>query len=75
MKNFLKIISTLILFMFYSFGFAQTDLDGVPKRFHKDFTQNGLIVGSITFPKEKPRFNGYFIQIKNEGDSKSKKNN
>lgn len=72
MKKFLKIISILILLMFYSFGFAQTDLDGVPKRFHKDFAQNGLIVGSITFPKEKARFNGYFIQIKSDTDSKSK---
>lgn len=36
-----------------------------PYRFHKDFTENGLITGSITFTKEKPLYTGYFIQVTN----------
>lgn len=72
MKNF-KFIFLLNIYILSNLGIAQTDLAGVPKRFHKDFTENGLIIGSITFPKEKARFNGYFIQIMYESETKTKK--
>ena len=37
-------------------------LPSTPMNFRDDNPQ-GLILGSITFPKEKARFNGYFIRI------------
>lgn len=40
-----------------------SDLAAQKLTFNPKKTENGLIFGSITFPKEKARFNGYFIQI------------
>ncbi|MWB95409.1 hypothetical protein GON26_13650 [Flavobacterium sp. GA093] len=39
-------------------------------------TKNGLIFGSITFPKQKAKFNGYFLRLicKSEDEKVSKKN-
>ena len=34
-----------------------------PIVFRKETTKNGLIFGSITFPNEKAKFNGYFLKI------------
>jgi hypothetical protein len=39
---------------------AVSGLSTEPMRFHKDYTENGLVVGSITFTNEKARFNSYF---------------
>lgn len=32
-------------------------------RFHKNYTEKGLIFGSITFPNEKMRFDSYYIRL------------
>lgn len=39
---------------------AVSGLSTEPMRFSKGYTTNGLVVGSITFTKEKARFNSYF---------------
>lgn len=41
-----------------------------PMSFQKGTAKNGLVMGSITFPKEKARFNGYFIQISGKNADK-----
>jgi hypothetical protein len=55
---------------------AVSGLSSEPMRFHKDYTENGLIIGSITFPKEKAKYNGYFIGVSNiDSDKKNASKN
>ncbi|MFM9403108.1 hypothetical protein ACKLNQ_14415 [Myroides odoratimimus] len=42
---------------------AAPALSRQPMHFQKETAQNGLLIGSITFPKEKAKYNGYFIRI------------
>ena len=44
--------------------------------FRPQTSQNGLIFGSITFPKEKAKFNGYFLRLscKSSDEKTSRKN-
>ena len=58
----------VIVFLFLSsFYFSESCMaQRLPEeviRFHKDHTENGLIFGSVTFPKEKMKFDMYFLQI------------
>ncbi len=55
---------------------AVNALSTEPMNFSKETAQNGMILGSITFPKEKARFNGYFIRITgtDSDEKKAKKN-
>ncbi len=64
-----------IVFLFFATTFfsvnchAQKLHDDVI-RFHKDYTENGLVFGTISFPQIKQRFDGYFLWIscKEDGD-------
>ena len=69
MKN---LIFLAITFIFINFAFlgCQTPalaLPNEPTRLHN--LNNGLIFGSITFPKERARFTSYFIQVRSLNDS------
>ena len=65
-KKLIKII-TLSVVLFSTIILVQScavsGLSSEPMSFQKETTQNGLIIGSITFPKEKAKFNGYFIRV------------
>ncbi|MDR0227450.1 MAG: hypothetical protein LBI72_00035 [Flavobacteriaceae bacterium] len=67
MRNKLGQIITLLVTLFLTIILVQscavTALSSEPMSFKKETAQNGLIIGSITFPKEKARFNGYFIRV------------
>lgn len=55
---------------------ALSAISSEPMHFKKETAQNGLIVGSITFPSEKARYNGYFIRITSiDSDEKVAKKN
>jgi hypothetical protein len=41
-----------------------------PLRFHKDYTENGLIFGTITFPDVKMRFDNYSLYLNYSTDDK-----
>jgi hypothetical protein len=65
-----RIIKTngIVMFLFITITFFQScgvvpSIPYEPIVFDKETTKKGLIFGSITFPNEKARFNGYFIQI------------
>ena len=47
-----------------------TSIPYEPIQFDKNTSENGLIFGSISFPNEKAKFNGYFIQISNTNPDK-----
>ena len=65
-KKLFKII-TLSVVLFSTIILVQScavsGLSSEPMSFQKETTQNGLIIGSITFPKEKAKFNGYFFRL------------
>ena len=63
----LIIIATISLFN--SCGVV-TSIPYEPIQFDKNTSENGIIFGSITFPNEKAKFNGYFIQISNTDPDK-----
>ncbi len=73
LKHSFFLIITLLLFA--SNGLAQR-LPEEPMRFHKDYTENGLIFGTISFTNTKARYNGYFPYISciSEDKKKSRKN-
>ena len=80
MKNKLfKFIIPLIFILLTVFliqSCAVSALSSEPMRFRKETAENGLIIGSITFPKEKARFNGYFIRVSGkDSDEKIAKKN
>ena len=54
------IISTITLFQ----SCAVTSLPTEPMNFSKS-SEKGLLVGSVTFPTNKPNFNGYFFRLTN----------
>lgn len=78
-KKLFKII-TILAILFYTFILVQScavsALPSEPMAFSKETAKNGLIIGSITFPKEKARFNGYFIRVSSKDSDKkiAKKN-
>lgn len=62
-SNILKRITILATFTFAFIlinGCAVSGLSTEPMRFHKDYAENGLVIGSITFTNEKARSNSYF---------------
>jgi hypothetical protein len=59
----------IIISIFNSCGVA-TSIPYEPIQFDQNTSENGLIFGSITFPNEKAKFNGYFIQISNTNPDK-----
>jgi len=61
--TFLLIVITLLQ------SCATSAIPAEPMTFKKETTQNGLIIGSITFPKEKARYNSYFIKINNRNSN------
>jgi len=67
MKNIsqTKTIKSLLrnLFLFTFIFCAVSNVSAQQITFNPKKTDNGLIFGSLTFPKEKARFNGYFLQI------------
>lgn len=78
-KKLFKII-TLSVVLFLTIILVQScavsALSSEPMSFRKETAQNGLIVGSITFPKEKAKFNGYFIRVSaKDADEKIAKKN
>lgn len=63
------------LLVFVTITFLQgcgvvTSIPYEPIQFDQNTSENGLIFGSITFPIEKAKFNGYFIQISNINSDK-----
>lgn len=61
-------IKTLVRNLFFSslifcFSVIVSNLSAQQLTFNPNKSGNGLIFGSLTFPKEKARFNGYFLQI------------
>jgi hypothetical protein len=75
MKKKLNKICRLILIViitisiFNSCGVV-TSIPYEPIQFDQNTSENGVIFGSITFPNEKAKFNGYFIQISNTNPDK-----
>lgn len=68
----IMLLSTIILVQ----SCAVLPLPTEPMNFRKETAKNGLIIGSITFPKEKARFNQYFIRISGiDSDEKIAKKN
>jgi hypothetical protein len=58
----------IILFILFNVfpleGHGQTlTISNNPITFQPQKTSNGLIFGSLSFPKEKARFNGYFLKV------------
>ena len=78
-KKLFKIITlsaVLFLTIILVQSCAVSALSSEPMSFRKETAQNGLIVGSITFPKEKAKFNGYFIRVSaKDADEKIAKKN
>jgi hypothetical protein len=64
MKNIIKAaIFLFLIYMTLSCSVAHDNMPEKPIRFHQDFSKNGLIFGSITFPNQEANFNSYFIRI------------
>jgi|GEM_PF-2385140 len=57
----LVIFLTSISFLWMGCDVAQPAMSSEPLRYHS--ADNGFLIGSITFPKEKANFNGYFIRV------------
>jgi hypothetical protein len=73
-KKLTKVFRIAIL-VFVTITFLQgcgvvTSIPYDPIQFDKNNSENGLIIGSITFPNEKAKFNGYFIQITSKDSDK-----
>ena len=68
MKNNLSRIITLVVLLFSTSIFVQScavaSLPSEPLNFSKT-SEKGLLVGSVTFPNDKPNFNGYFFRLTN----------
>jgi hypothetical protein len=80
MKNKLLKVLTFFVILLATFILIQScavsGLSIEPMNFQKETAKNGLIVGSITFPKEKARFNSYFIRVTGtDSDEKIAKKN
>ena len=80
MKNKLFKIIILSIILFSTIVLVQScavsAVSSEPMKFNKETAKNGLIIGSITLPKEKARFNGYFISVKGkDSDEKIAKKN
>lgn len=72
----LKIVLVLFSIPILIQSCAVTGLPNEPMSFRKETAKNGLLVGSISFPKEKARFNGYFIRVSAiDADEKTAKKN
>jgi hypothetical protein len=70
----LLLIGFLSLFLLNSC--AVSGVSSEPMNFQNGATENGLIIGSITFTNAKPRFNAYFIGFGSlESDIKITRNN
>lgn len=80
MKNKLIRVSGILIIVIAMVTFFQScavaALSSEPMNFNRQTSQNGMLIGSITFPKEKAKFNGYFIRIagKDIDEKKAKKN-
>jgi hypothetical protein len=67
-----KIIVLFVLLVATITSCAVAALSSEPMFFQIGNAKSGLIIGSITFPKEKAKFNSYFIRIKGiDGDEKT----
>lgn len=80
MKNktikFVAISLFLLVALFIVQSCAVSGMPSEQMTFIPKTTQNGLIFGSITFPKEKANFNGYFLKVSClSADSKNAKKN
>lgn len=78
-KRYIKKISllvTLFVMMLFFQGCAVSSMPSEKMTFDPNKTQNGLIFGSITFPNEKAKYNGYFLGLICEStDEKTAKKN
>lgn len=66
MKKLSKFILLFVLLIFSNFliqSCAVSNMPTSPMKFNKDTSEKGLLIGSVTFPKETPRFNGYFFRL------------
>lgn len=59
----LSISSLILLSIFIVQSCAVSGMSSEQMTFRPQTSQNGLIFGSITFPKEKAKFNGYFLRL------------
>jgi hypothetical protein len=66
----------LFILIFIVQGCAVSTMQSEQMTFNAKETKNGLIFGSITFPNQKARFNGYFLRLtyKSTDEKISKKN-
>lgn len=71
-----KILLLLLITIVFIQSCAVSALPSEPMTFRRETAKKGLIIGSITFPKEKARFNGYFIRVSGkDSDEKIAKKN
>ena len=67
-KKLSKLVVLTLLFsstLFLLQSCAVSNLPSKPMTFKKETSEKGLIVGSITFPQEKAKFNGYYFRLTN----------
>lgn len=57
------VLLLIVIIPFFQSCGVVTSIPYEPIVFRKETTKNGLIFGSITFPNEKAKFNGYFLKI------------
>lgn len=67
-----RLLFLFLIILFFSANCKAQLLPDEPIRFHKDYSENGLVFGSITFPEAKMKFDGYVLWIKRLEDGKWK---
>ncbi|OOV20648.1 hypothetical protein BXU10_13995 [Flavobacterium sp. LM4] len=60
MFSFASVFSIFIIIPLLLSSCAVSGLSSEPMQFNKDYSSDGIVVGSITFTQEKARFNSYF---------------
>lgn len=70
------LVSLIVLIIVVIQSCATSAMPSEPLRFRKETALNGLMIGSITFPKEKAKHNGYYFSvISKDADPKKAKRN
>jgi hypothetical protein len=65
-KNLFRIILPALILCSSLFLIQSCAVESFPSKpitFNKDSSEKGLLVGSVTFPQEKARFNGYYFRL------------
>jgi hypothetical protein len=71
-QNIIKIGILIILITSLCQSCAISALPSEPVAFTKETAKKGLIIGTVTFPKEKARFQGYFFRVVLKGNDSKK---